>query len=163
MKEIKTCPKCGYQMAFYKNPYPTVDIIIYTPEGQVVLIERKNSPKGWALPGGFVDYGESVEEAAKREAREEIGVEVELEALLGVYSSPDRDPRHHTITVVFMAPLLDGSLIKAGDDAQNASLFSLDSLPTMAFDHKRILEDFKKRMEGEIIENPVSTGASRCI
>ncbi len=162
MKQTKRCPHCGQEITFYKNPLPTVDIILYTPDGQVVLIKRKNPPHGWALPGGFVDYGESVEDAAVREAREEVGIEVELEALLGVYSSPDRDPRHHTLSVVFMAPLGDPSRMRAGDDASQTCLFPLDSLPPMAFDHAKILMDFKKRIEGKGATSSISSGASRC-
>ncbi|MDP2268479.1 MAG: NUDIX hydrolase, partial [Deltaproteobacteria bacterium] len=82
---------------------PTVDIIIETGKRGIILIKRKNFPHGWALPGGFVDYGEALEEAARREAKEETGLEVELVRQLHTYSDPARDPRHHTITTVFIA------------------------------------------------------------
>ncbi len=162
MKQIIPCPRCGYEIALYKNPLPTVDIILYTPAGQVLLIERKNPPHGWALPGGFVDYGESVEEAAVREVKEEVGVDIRLQGLLGVYSSPSRDPRHHTLTVVFTAPLHGIPDICAGDDALSARLFPLEDLPEMAFDHARILSDFTRWLAGETPPSPISNGASIC-
>jgi ADP-ribose pyrophosphatase YjhB (NUDIX family) len=90
------CPKCGHHFRNYKNPLPTVDIIIEATDG-IVLIERKNKPLGWALPGGFVDYAESLEQAAVREAREETGLQVSLTRQLKTYSDPDRDPRHHKV------------------------------------------------------------------
>lgn len=127
-------------MSEYKNPTPTVDIIIEIDD-QVVLIERKNPPHGWALPGGFVDEGESVEQAAVREALEEVGLEVSLKTLLYVYSEPGRDPRQHTMSTVFIARASGEP--NAGDDAANARLFSVDQLPGgMAFDHGRILADY---------------------
>lgn len=95
------CPHCKSVVLPYRNPVPTVDVIIEMEDGGIVLIKRKNPPYGWALPGGFVDYGESLETAAKREALEETGLEVELIKQLGAYSDPDRDPRQHTITNVF--------------------------------------------------------------
>jgi len=116
-----------------------VDIIIET-EGGVVLIERKNKPLGWALPGGFVDYGESLEKAALREAFEETGLRVRLRRQLKTYSDPARDPRHHTITTVFIATA-DGSP-HAGDDAARAAVFVRENLPPLAFDHALILEDY---------------------
>ena len=107
-------------MEKYRNPFPTVDVIIELEPwrarpGPVVLIYRKNHPQGWALPGGFIDWGESAEQAAVREAREETGLEVSLTSLLGVYSKPDRDPRFHTLTTVFTARA--GGVPVAGDDA----------------------------------------------
>ncbi|MGC9022140.1 MAG: NUDIX domain-containing protein, partial [Dissulfurimicrobium sp.] len=92
-----TCPRCQEKIKIHANPIPTVDIIIETAGG-IVLIERKNPPFGWAIPGGFVDYGECVEAAAIREALEETGLKIRLKTLLGVYSNPDRDPRMHTIS-----------------------------------------------------------------
>jgi ADP-ribose pyrophosphatase YjhB (NUDIX family) len=86
------CPKCGHHFKRYKNPLPTVDIIIEDMDG-IVLVARKNKPLGWALPGGFVDYGESLEQAAVREALEETGLQVTLQRQLKTYSAPDRDPR----------------------------------------------------------------------
>jgi ADP-ribose pyrophosphatase YjhB (NUDIX family) len=124
-----------------KNPLPTVDIIIETGNG-IVLIERKNFPYGWALPGGFVDYGESLEEAAVREAREETGLAITLQKQLGSYSSPKRDPRFHTITTVFIASATGMPIGK--DDAKQAKIFTECQLPKMAFDHQEILEDYFK-------------------
>lgn len=107
-----------------------------------MLIERKNFPHGWALPGGFVDYGESLESAALREAREETSLEVELLYQLGAYSDPERDPRQHTITVVFVAAEKGGEP-KASDDAKGLGTFRRDNLPErLAFDHAKILEDY---------------------
>lgn len=124
----------------YRNPLPTVDIIIEVAGG-IVLIERKHPPYGWAIPGGFVDYGESVEGCAIREAREETGLIVRLEDLLYVYSRPDRDPRHHTLTTVFIATA-EGEPV-AADDAQAAGVFGVSSLPEpIVFDHASILSDY---------------------
>ncbi|MEF3168503.1 MAG: NUDIX hydrolase [Deltaproteobacteria bacterium] len=135
-----TCPKCGEVIQIYKNPVPTVDVIIEV-EGGIVLVRRKNPPPGWAIPGGFVDYGERVEEAAIREALEETGLSVRIQSLLGVYSDPARDPRLHTISTVFTARA-QGSP-RAGDDAAEVAVFPVDRLPDeMAFDHRRILHDY---------------------
>jgi len=124
-----------------RNPYPTVDIIIETGSDEIVLIERKNPPHGWALPGGFVDYGESVEQAARREAREETGLEVSLIEQFHVYSAPDRDPRHHTLSVVFIASARGEP--RGQDDATRAQVFKTDRLPEpLAFDHRRIIADY---------------------
>ncbi|NOX21276.1 MAG: NUDIX hydrolase [Nitrospirae bacterium] len=124
----------------YKNPYPTVDIIIETDKG-IVLIKRKNPPHGWALPGGFVDYGESLEQAAVREAREETGLDIELIRQFHTYSEPDRDPRFHTITTVYIARAKGQP--KAGDDAKEVGVFTRDNLPEqIAFDHRAILDDY---------------------
>jgi 8-oxo-dGTP diphosphatase len=135
-----TCPTCGTQVAQYRNPFPTVDIIIEI-QGGIVLIERKNPPYGWALPGGFVDYGESLEHAAQREAREETSLEIANLRLVGCYSDPQRDARMHTISTVFAA---EGSGIPlAADDAANLAIFSPDCLPQqLCFDHAKILADY---------------------
>jgi len=133
------CPKCGHHFRSYKNPLPTVDIIIEATGG-IVLIERKNKPLGWALPGGFVDYGESLEQAAIREAREETGLHVTLVRQLKTYSDPNRDPRHHTISTVFMATA-EGSPT-AGDDAGRTGIFTRQNLPPLVFDHAKILNDY---------------------
>jgi ADP-ribose pyrophosphatase YjhB (NUDIX family) len=123
-----------------RNPVPTVDLIIEYNE-RIILIERKNPPYGWALPGGFVDYGETLESAARREAKEETGLDVELIRQFHAYSDPKRDPRHHTITVVFLAKSTGEP--KAGDDAKEIGIFSENTLPdTIAFDHKDILADY---------------------
>ncbi|TVM34548.1 NUDIX hydrolase [Oceanidesulfovibrio marinus] len=141
------CPHCGKPTGKYDNPTPTVDVVIYDPARGVVLVERKNFPPGWALPGGFVDTGERVETAAVREAREETGLDVVLTSLLGVYSDPERDPRQHTMSVVFTAQTSDPDALTAGDDAGNAKFFPLDGLPApLAFDHARILKDFEDRL-----------------
>jgi 8-oxo-dGTP diphosphatase len=138
----KPCPHCGKTLTVYANPVPTVDVIIATKQG-IVLIERKNPPLGWALPGGFVDYGETVEHAAIREAREETGLDVELTGLLGVYSHPSRDPRQHTISVVYTARTKNARDMQAGDDAGTVRVFPKESLPgQLAFDHQRILNDY---------------------
>ncbi|UIE37856.1 NUDIX domain-containing protein [Leptodesmis sichuanensis] len=128
----------------YRNPAPTVDIIIELidrPHRPIVLIERLNPPLGWALPGGFVDYGESVETAAQREAQEETGLTVELVTQLHVYSDPQRDPRQHTLSVVFLATATGNP--HAGDDAKHLDLFEPWRIPTnLCFDHDRILRDY---------------------
>ena len=128
-----------------KVPKLTVDVVISDGE-KVVLIQRKNEPfQGmWALPGGFVDFGETVEQAAVREVKEETGLDVELEGLLGVYSDPDRDPRGHTVSVVFFAKKRKGKL-KAGDDAADTmeALLSKTDNIKFAFDHAVIVEDYK--------------------
>ena len=143
MKEQWTCPHCGGTVSRYRNPFPTVDIIIEVTGG-IVLIERKNPPYGWAIPGGFVDYGESLEVAAVREAREETSLDVALISPLGAYSDPGRDPRFHTISFVFRARA-DGEP-KAGDDAAGIGVFHRKNLPNpLAFDHGRILQDYFKQ------------------
>ncbi|MDY7000280.1 MAG: NUDIX hydrolase [Thermodesulfobacteriota bacterium] len=143
MALLKPCPSCGHEILFYRNPVPTVDVVIFIPGQGVVLIKRQNPPPGWALPGGFVDYGETVEQAAVREALEETGLEVTLTGLLGVYSDPERDPRMHTLSVVYTAKTKDPATLNAGDDAAEAKIFPLDELPAkLAFDHGRILGDF---------------------
>lgn len=128
----------------YRNPTPTVDIIIELgdrPGRPIILIERRNDPLGWALPGGFVDYGESVETAAIREAQEEIGLEVELIEQFHVYSDPNRDPRQHTLSVVFLATATGEP--QAADDAKNLDCFESWRIPTtLCFDHDRILKDY---------------------
>ncbi len=123
-----------------RNPLLTVDIIIETMGG-IVLIRRKNPPHGWALPGGFVDYGESVETAARREAEEETGLILSNLHQFHTYSDPARDPRHHTVSVVFTA---SASATPVGaDDAAEAGIFTVDDLPApIAFDHEKILSDY---------------------
>jgi 8-oxo-dGTP diphosphatase len=122
-------------------PPIAVDVIIEI-EGHIVLIERKNFPHGWAIPGGFVDVGETVEAAAVREMREETGLAVVLLELLGVYSKPDRDPRGHTVSLVYVGHAQ--GVPRADDDAQAAGLFSADSPPSpLAFDHAQILADYR--------------------
>lgn len=122
-----------------------MDIIIEIGKQGIVLIKRKNSPHGWALPGGFVDYGEALEEAARREAKEETGLDVELVRQLHTYSDPVRDPRHHTITTVFIARSA-GALAAApvaADDAEEIGIFTKENLPQpLMFDHAKILADY---------------------
>lgn len=140
------CAQCGLAVA-QRNPFPTVDIVLHRAGRGILLIERRNPPYGWALPGGFIDYGESAEQAAIREAKEETGLGVRLTGLLGVYSDPDRDPRFHTLSVVYMAQCDENAIPCAGDDAKNARFFPLDELPVdMAFDHRKIVADFTKTM-----------------
>ncbi|MBT8328097.1 MAG: NUDIX hydrolase [Desulfofustis sp.] len=132
------CPHCA-KMIEPRNPVPTVDIIIEI-EGKIVLIERKHPPPGWALPGGFVDYGESFEQAAVREAMEETGIAVTDLRQFRTYSDPGRDERMHTSSTVFIARGEGAPM--AADDAAKAALFSRDELPELAFDHSKILADY---------------------
>ena len=128
----------------YRNPIPTVDIIIELadrPHRPIILIERRNIPYGWAIPGGFVDYGESVETAAKREALEETSLNVELIEQFYVYSDPNRDARKHTISIVFLASATGEP--QAADDAKNLQIFESWQIPhQLCFDHDRILRDY---------------------
>ncbi len=144
--KIKTiCSNCGKVTESYRNPVPTVDIIIEMDEGEIVLILRKNEPVGWAIPGGFVDYGESLEEAAVREAKEETSLDVILTKQMHTYSKPDRDPRHHTISTVYIAT--GKGIPKAADDAVEIGIFTEDTLPSpIMFDHEQILADYFKRL-----------------
>ena len=128
----------------YRNPAPTVDLIIEMrdrPHRPIVLIERLNEPRGWALPGGFVDYGESVETAARREAKEETSLEVRLVEQFCVYSNPERDPRKHTLSIVFLATAVGEPV--AQDDAENLAVVNPWEVPgNLCFDHDRILQDY---------------------
>jgi 8-oxo-dGTP diphosphatase len=123
----------------------TVDVVIKTPEG-VVLVKRGNEPyEGkWALPGGFVRYGERVEEAAVREALEETGLEVKLQRLVGIYSDPERDPRGHVVSACFLAKRIGGKL-KAASDAKGVKIFKRIPWRELAFDHAQILKDVMAR------------------
>ena len=135
------CSRCGSVIRESRNPFPTVDIIIEEKEG-IVLILRRNEPRLWALPGGFCDYGESLEAAAVREAREETGLDVELVEQFHTYSDPGRDPRQHNITTVYIAKAARG-VLHAQDDAQEIGVFSEGELPReLAFDHAQILKDY---------------------
>ncbi len=128
----------------YRNPTPTVDIIIEQidrPHRPIILIERLNPPFGWALPGGFVDYGESLEAAAVREAKEEVGLDVRLVEQFYVYSAPDRDPRQHTISLVFIATAIGQPI--AQDDAKSVGIFNPWEIPAqLCFDHGQIVRDY---------------------
>ena len=139
------CPKCGTKTSKYHNPSLTVDILIecVTPDGEqgLVLIHRKNIPKVWAIPGGFVDYGESVEDAACREAQEETSLKIDIERQFHCYSDPRRDPRQHNISVVFIAKAF--GIPKAADDADGIGLYKKNKLPNeLGFDHRIILDDY---------------------
>ncbi len=123
----------------HRNPVPTVDIIIHY-QGGIILIKRKNPPPGWALPGGFVDYGETLEQAASREAFEETGLELRNLKQFHAYSDPARDSRLHTITTVYIAE--GHGTLRAGDDAAQTAIYQPDSLPPLAFDHRQILADY---------------------
>jgi ADP-ribose pyrophosphatase YjhB (NUDIX family) len=124
----------------FRNPVPTVDTIVKMDKG-IVLINRKNPPFGWALPGGFVNYGESLEKAARRETKEETNLDIKELRQFRVYSSPQRDPRCHTITTVFTAT--SQGKPKARDDAKKIKVFRREELPQdLAFDHRQILEDY---------------------
>ncbi len=129
----------------FRNPIPTVDIIIELidqPNRPIILIERKNTPYGWALPGGFVDYGETVENAASREAQEEVSLSVNLIEQFHVYSNPNRDERKHTMSIIFIATATGKP--QAADDAQNVQVFDLWELPkNLCFDHDKILADYQ--------------------
>jgi 8-oxo-dGTP diphosphatase len=137
------CPPGKGERDLPRNPIPTVDIIIEY-EGGIVLVERKNPPHGWALPGGFIDYGESAEHAAAREAREETGLSLEDLRQFHVYSEPGRDCRFHTMTTVFLARGV-GEL-SAADDARSAGVFAPGEPPApLAFDHATIIADYVSR------------------
>ena len=140
------CPKCRNEIEVYKNPIPTVDIIIEIGTRGIVLIKRKNPPYGWALPGGFVDYGESLEKAAVREAKEETDLNVKLIKQFHTYSDPDRDQRHHSISTVYTAKA--NGTPQAKDDAIEIGIFTEANLPDpIAFDHRLILRDYFKSKE----------------
>ena len=142
-REYIICPRCGKKIRAYRNPLLTVDIIIQLDRHKILLIERQNPPLGWALPGGFVDYGESLESAARREAEEETSLDIFDLEQFRAYSDPGRDPRHHTVTMVFSANAIGEP--QAGDDAKNVGIFDMGYLPnTMAFDHREILRDFAR-------------------
>lgn len=131
-------------MSLPETPRLTVDIIIELidqPDKPILLIERKNPPHGWALPGGFVDVGETLEQAAVREAAEEVSLSVKLKTLLGCYSNPKRDSRMHTVSAVYIAEATGSP--KAADDAANVKAFAINELPEiLAFDHGLILKDY---------------------
>ncbi len=129
----------------YRQPKLAVDCIVLI-EGRVLLIRRKNEPKGWALPGGFVNYGETVEQAVRREIKEETGLDLADLRQFRVYSDPDRDPRGHCVSVVFVARGLGRPI--AGDDAEDYRLIDLEEVERvgLVFDHQRILQDFRQSL-----------------
>ncbi len=140
-------------MAEYKNPSLTADIFIFDEDFNFILIKRLNDPYKdcWALPGGFVEYGESVEDAAIREAKEETSIDVELLDLVNVYSKPGRDPRRHTVTVAYTAKG-DFSQRMAESDAKDIDVFSYEDIDNIeiAFDHRKIIEDSLKKAQKSI-------------
>ena len=129
-----------------RSPALTVDGILIEA-GSILLIQRKHSPfqGSWALPGGFVEYGEKTEDALIREMSEETGLKIKIRALLGVYSDPSRDPRGHTVTVVYLVEPV-GGVVNAGDDAMSVKFFKADELPKLAFDHAIIVKDAFQRI-----------------
>ncbi|RLF52784.1 MAG: ADP-ribose pyrophosphatase [Thermoplasmata archaeon] len=130
----------------YKTPSLTVDGAVIKND-MILLVKRKHQPfKGkWALPGGFVEYGEKVEDAVTREVFEETGLNTKIVDLIGVYSDPGRDPRGHTVTIVYLLEIVDGEL-KEGDDASDVKFFDLKRLPTLSFDHDKIIKDILRRI-----------------
>jgi 8-oxo-dGTP diphosphatase len=131
----------------YKSPKLTVDGIVLS-DGKILLIKRKNDPfiGKWALPGGFVDYGEKVEDAVIREIHEETGLKTSINQIFGVYSDPNRDPRGHTVSVVFLLDIINGEL-KANEDASDAKFFKLNELPDLSFDHDIIIKDVLRSLD----------------
>jgi 8-oxo-dGTP diphosphatase len=129
----------------YKNPSITADGILLKDK-QILLVQRKNEPfKGkWALPGGFVEYGEKTEDTVAREVFEETGLKTKICGLAGVYSDPERDPRGHTITIAYVLEIIGGTL-KAGDDASDVKFFKVNKLPALSFDHETIINDAVQR------------------
>ena len=131
----------------YKSPKLTVDGVVLS-DGKIILIKRKNDPfKGkWALPGGFVEYGEKVEDAVIREIYEETGLKTSIIKIFGVYSDPNRDPRGHTVSIVYLLDIIEG-MLKGGDDAIDAKFFKLEELPDLSFDHDIILKDITRSLD----------------
>lgn len=134
-----------------RTPSLTVDGILFK-DHSILLIQRKHAPfqGAWALPGGFVEYGEKTENAVIREVFEETNVKTKVRSLVGVYSDPNRDPRGHTVTVVYLIDRVDGDL-QAGDDASSVKFFKMDKLPTLAFDHAEIVKDAFQRFQHGIL------------
>ncbi len=151
MKQIKPQMNADERRFVPITPLLTVDaLIIY--EGKLVLIKRRNPPfvNQFALPGGFVEVGETVEEAVVREAKEETGLDIELIKLFGVYSDPLRDPRGHTVSICYLAK--GRGKLKAGSDAKDIGLFGLNEMPELAFDHNKIIENARSDINGILSE-----------
>jgi 8-oxo-dGTP diphosphatase len=130
----------------HRNPALAVDVVV-VKGNKILFVERGQPPHQgeWALPGGFVEYGETLEAAAKREVQEETGIAIDLSAILGVYSDPERDPRSHTVSVVFVGKMIGGQL-QEGDDAADARWYDINDLceEQLAFDHEMIVQDFRQ-------------------
>jgi len=146
MGERLVCPHCGRAQDRFDQPRLTVDAVVHDARGGVLLIERRNPPPGWALPGGFVDAGETVEEAVVRELREETGLTATRVEQFHTYSAPGRDPRHPTVSIVFLVEAVGEP--RAGDDAGQAAFFGPGRLPPLAFDHADILADVARHRAG---------------
>ena len=140
MSDRLTCPHCGHTLDRYDQPRLTVDAVVRNDDGDVLLIKRRNPPLGWALPGGFVDVGETLERAVARELNEETGLSARSVTQFHTYSDPARDPRHHTVSTVFLVDATGEP--EANDDAILAGYFPPDALPApVVFDHARIIAD----------------------
>ena len=135
----------------YKKPSVTVDGIVLR-NNKILLVKRKKPPfeNRWALPGGFVEYGEKTEEAVVREVFEETGLRTQVDKLFDVYSDPNRDPRGHTISIVYILKITGGCL-KSGDDASEAGFFNVDETPRLSFDHDLIIKDLTRRMKKNVL------------
>ena len=139
MENILRCPACKAEVTTYKNPLPTADVVAIR-DGKILLILRRNPPAGWALPGGFIEYGESAEQAAIRELKEETGVTAKTQHLVGIYSQADRDPRGHVVSVAFLMKTRTATPM-AGDDAAAAAFVADWQAKRLAFDHAKIVAD----------------------
>lgn len=149
MNHPRYCPQCGTLVVKYSNPLPTADVVIYDETRGIVLVRRGKEPLGMALPGGFIEEGESAEHAAVREMKEETSLDVELLGVLGVYSDPPRDMRCHTLTTVFVGRAAHPEQLCAGDDAADAAFYPLDDLPgPLCFDHAKVVEHFRDWLAG---------------
>jgi len=152
---LTRCPRCGTEIPVSSQPALAVDCVIAIGRG-IVLVRRRNPPYGWALPGGLVEYGECLEDAARREIFEETGLRVTLEYQLGTYSHPNRDPRRHTVTAVFVGRAAGRPM--AGDDASAVKVCDLEDLPLdLAFDHALVLEDYRQFLQGKRPACPART------